>query len=337
MAYLISDRDKINVVIYKAQLFSDRDVEDLTGVSKSQVNYIWHKWLEHGTIQNQWRGGRPWSMNPEMRRRIVRTVRQNPLLTAADVARDGLLNPEGVHRTTITRELHRNGLFARRQPQRFSLSGDASFRRYQFGLFHENWSVRDWENVVFSDEVKLFSKKNGLSFIRLQRGETVPFRYIQQNKAYHGGIETLAWGSINSNGVGELVRIRGIVDAWGFLNILENHLDWYEMSQQNLIFQHDYCAPYTSRIVDQWFDAVGVMRLPWPTSSPDLNIIENVWSFVKDFIWRERFEINDQDHLWRTAVRAWDSEQLDRLIPRLYQSLPQRIRNVVRTRGLYIK
>lgn len=48
------------------------------------------------------------------------------------------------------------------------------------------------------------------------------------------------------------------------------------------IFMQDNCRIHTARNVMAWFSRQNFELMEWPAFSPDLNPIENVWSFMEN-------------------------------------------------------
>lgn len=58
------------------------------------------------------------------------------------------------------------------------------------------------------------------------------------------------------------------------LGTLQDH----HLNPCTFIFQQDNDRKHTSKLAQRWFDDQNILLLPWPSSSPNMNIIEHVWS-----------------------------------------------------------
>ncbi|KAL7281335.1 hypothetical protein ACG7TL_004644 [Trametes sanguinea] len=53
------------------------------------------------------------------------------------------------------------------------------------------------------------------------------------------------------------------------------------LDPKTIIFQHDNDLKHKACLVQEWLKSQNILILPWPSSSPDFNIIENIWAEVK--------------------------------------------------------
>ena len=72
-------------------------------------------------------------------------------------------------------------------------------------------------------------------------------------------------------------------------------------------------------------------KLSWPTNSPDLNPIENLWKIVKDIVQKEVLPQNKEE-LVNTIHRAWEEVSLE-LIECILASMPHRMKAVIKANG----
>ncbi|KAJ3005377.1 hypothetical protein NUW54_g4364 [Trametes sanguinea] len=152
-----------------------------------------------------------------------------------------------------------------------------------------------------------------------------------------GGGKVTIWGCITSRGVGCLHRIEGTMDAKMYHHILEESLlgtlcdHW--LGPNTIIFQHDNDPKHTAHLVQEWLEHQNLLVLPWPPSSPDLNIIENVWAEIKKHLETYRPRPRNTEELWRVVQKLWYG--LDKsFIQGLYHSLPRQVKTVKAGKGL---
>jgi len=208
-------------------------------------------------------------------------------------------------------------------------------RRLKFARDHRNWGYREWSSVVFTDECafKLINTTNRI-FVRRRADEAYQPNTIQPSDSYSKTV--MIWGAISVDGVGPLVRINETVDSNVYISILRHWLRRYYpgLYGGGLIFQQDNAPAHRTSAVDEWFEGYGIEVLDWPTKSPDLNIIEGIWSHLK-YKFRGRI-FRDEDELWRELQKFW-RQVGDRFIQNYYRSLPNRMRALIKAKGGYIK
>ena len=85
-----------------------------------------------------------------------------------------------------------------------------------------------------------------------------------------------------------------------------------------------------------WFRENRVNVLIWPPQNPDLNIIENVWGFMANIVYRNGKQHTSKDLLKQAILDAW-SELKTEYIQKLYLSIPKRLLDCLNRKGGYTK
>ena len=135
--------------------------------------------------------------------------KRNRRLTAPDILREinPILNsPIGI--TTVKNRLHE----ANKQ------------KRLNWAREHKDWTVEQWEKVLWSDESKfeLFSSKRKV-FVRRFSNERVSEQCLVPTVKHGGGFVTV-WGCFGKNKIGKLYRINSIMKKKEYLNILKTQM-----------------------------------------------------------------------------------------------------------------
>ena len=81
-------------------------------------------------------------------------------------------------------------------------------------------------------------------------------------------------------------------------------------------------------------DDNGIVKLPWPAQSPDLNPIENLWAIL-DRQLKDR-QPGTQDELFQVLQDGWNALDVD-LLTRLVDSMPSRCQAVIDSGGFATK
>ena len=100
------------------------------------------------------------------------------------------------------------------------------------------------------------------------------------------------------------------------------------------IFMQDGAPCHTAKKVQQWFDDhPWVTLLPWAPQSPDMNIIENLWTLLKQEVAKLPAATN-REELKERILSAWKNLGRRRdALKNLCDSMPRRVSALVQTRG----
>ena len=180
---------------------------------------------------------------------------------------------------------------------------------------------------------------NRRQYIRRRKGEAFKEPCLAST-IKHGGGNIQVWGCISIKGVGDIVRITEKLTGEKYKNILHNHTvpSGQQLVGDYFILQQDNDPKHTCKLVKNHLSNLeeeGVLQtMPWPSQSPDLNIIEHVW----DYLDRKKMERlpKNVNELWNVLKEEWYNIPIQ-FIENLYKSINKRLQDVIVNKGGHTK
>lgn len=204
--------------------------------------------------------------------------------------------------------------------------------RLDFARQHMHWT-KEWKYILFSDE-KRFCLDGPDAYSYYYHNLNMP--ELNQMKRQQGGGGVMIWGVISAFGKCKFTFVEGSLNAEAYVKLLNDQfLPFFKsLRRRNLTFQQDNARPHTAHRTIEWFNSKKINVMPWPARSPDLNIIENLWSTLSRVVYANGKQFDTISDL-KTAILKATSELDSEYVQNLYQSLPNRMYETINRNGKY--
>lgn len=213
------------------------------------------------------------------------------------------------------------------------VNDDHRERRLAFAVKYRDWSVAEWEKVLWSDESPFTLRYSPRSWVWRKPDEKWNLRCTGGTvKSTKFCKKLMVWGCFAGSRVGNFYRIRGIMKSPHYHNILVRQMmpsarrlfdgEWY--------FQQDNDPKHTAGVNKQYLKNKKVKCLLWPAGSPDLSPIENLWEILN--IAAGDRKPQNEDELFAILKEAWEALPADTL-QHLVESMPRRCQAVIDANG----
>ncbi len=201
--------------------------------------------------------------------------------------------------------------------------------RVKFGKRYQNF---EWDNTVFTDEKRWRAVRptNRKAFYLTARGRPTKPSIWKKSK-----VRLDAMMFLRGDGDCQLFILDRRLHGVDYIQYIRNHVE-----RGSTLYQ-DNGSSHTTPECRQGFRDLGLEVLAAPTYSADLNPVENAWARLADYVYEKDKVYYDVDKLLAAVEKGWRrmlaEEGRTEFFWKLVKSMPKRMKEVIRRRGLKTK
>ncbi len=164
---------------------------------------------------------------------------------------------------------------------------------------------------MFIDESS-FSVRPMKNRLRVRRTGGNRLQQCNIVSTFKSGYQTIPGsGGLSKHGRTPLVGTIGSFTKEKYLAIIDEHVLPF-MSEKHrgsdaFILQYDNCGPHRASSIATYLSKKDVVRMDWPTQSPDLNSIENIRRIMKSRLRKLDVLPRSKMHLFQRLSYTWNS------------------------------
>lgn len=337
----ISVEKRAQIIILQKTGKNYREIAKILKISVGSVHKAIKRYRETGKNTNRKGSGRPRKTNQRTDNKIYAISKADRFKSASQIRAEinnDLDSP--ISRQTVARRLLDKGMIGRVAVRKPLLRPVNKKKRLKFAQEHVDWTIDQWKSVLWTDESKfeLFGSHRR-QYVRRKVNERFKPQCILPT-VKHGGGSVMVWGCFSHAGVGQLVKIEGIMKKEQYHNILQRHAipSGINLIGRGFIFQQDNDPKHTSKLCASYLErkkeADHLDIMDWPPQSPDLNPIELLWEELDRRV--RDLKPTSLPSLWDCLKQAWNNIQ-PQTLQKLVERMPRLCAAVIKAKGGHIQ
>jgi hypothetical protein len=155
---------------------------------------------------------------------------------------------------------------------------------------------------------------------------------VDQTSQHKEGI--MVWGAIAHDYKCPLHVFEETVDYMAFIYMLAIHFFPHALEKfpDGFYFIQDNAPPHRSTDTQIYLPLKNCTPLKWPPYSPDLNVIENMWSILSAAVYKDKQSYDSVAELTTAVIDAWNHISLEQ-VNKLIASMRTRLQDTIKRDG----
>lgn len=320
----LSEVEKAKIEAYHDQGLSNRNIAEKIFRSRTVINNYINLGENYGAIE---RPGRKTAITTRVKQAIKRLAVKENLF--ADEIRKEMKLGIGQRRVQQILKKELNLKFDKRYAKPELKPGD-KLARLRFAEKYRFWR-EEWKTVIFSDEKKF--NLDGPDGSQKYWRDKNTLKESRKSRNFGGG-SLMVWGGIGFSGRTPICFVTTRMNSEYYIELLDEVLICFgeEVACEEFIFQHDNASIHNSKKTKEFLHSRNIPLLDWPSRSPDLNPIENLWSILAYKVFLHGRQYSDIMELKEAVNTEWKNIDVG-IIQNLINSMPKRLEDVITNNG----
>lgn len=312
------------------------DISKIFNVNYNSVKTIIQRFKKTGATKIKKRIGRSKKLTPRNERIILRELKKNRRQTKQHLLNTFNNNQNvKISARTLKRFVNKKGYKKCKAIKKPFISSKNRKLRELWAKNHLSWSLDQWKQIVWSDECHI-EHDNQKNILVWRKPNEKLINDCTKGTLKSGRFSITIWGCIGWEGVGPIKILEGKLNSKKYIKLLNDvHNEIKIKFGDNIKFQDDNAPIHRASNVTQWKNDNKIESIEWVPQSPDLNVIENVWSHLKRELGKNDKIPSNIEILKNQVIHVW-SNISPSYIQNLITSMNKRCSSVIQNKGFSI-